>query len=89
LLLLLLLPLQELVRSIRTNNDPPIPASRVLGMQNRSQVDEYMMAHPDGEIQVPGDILLCLQPAYPCVFAARWVASLPPDGHGIAHQDDK
>jgi hypothetical protein len=40
-------------------------------MQNRSQVDEYMMAHTDGEIQVPGDDLLCLQPASSCACATK------------------
>lgn len=44
--------LQALVASIRANNAPPIPASRALGLQNRSQVDEYMMAHPDGGLCV-------------------------------------
>ncbi|WIA44552.1 hypothetical protein OEZ86_007282 [Tetradesmus obliquus] len=41
---------EALVASIRANNAPPIPASRALGLQNRSQVDEYMMAHPDGAL---------------------------------------
>ncbi|GAX80780.1 hypothetical protein CEUSTIGMA_g8216.t1 [Chlamydomonas eustigma] len=37
---------EALVTHIRGNNDPPIPASLVMGLANTSQVDKYLLLHP-------------------------------------------
>ncbi|KAK9831648.1 hypothetical protein WJX74_004219 [Apatococcus lobatus] len=37
---------QKLVGSIQSNNEPPIPASRVLGLTTSAQVDAYLLANP-------------------------------------------
>jgi hypothetical protein len=32
------------------NNEPPIPAGKVLGFPSRRQAEEYLAAHPDGAL---------------------------------------
>ena len=38
---------EKLVAAIRANNDPPIPATKVVGMATSDAADEYMMANPE------------------------------------------
>ena len=33
-----------------SNNDPPIPSSKVVGFNTRTEADDYLMARPDGAL---------------------------------------
>jgi hypothetical protein len=41
---------QRIVDSIMANNQPPIPADKVLGFRSRRAAEEYLAAHPDGAL---------------------------------------
>jgi hypothetical protein len=41
---------QHIVDSIMANNQPPIPADKVLGFRSRKAAEEYLAAHPDGAL---------------------------------------